>query len=171
MWSGIWSLAITRISFWTWVKPTSHYGLRMLVLLMWKWLGLLLRKLSSFKILGLTSSSKLGWGSYIIPIAKTVSTKIRALIHSMKFLSPELAPYLYKSAIRPCMEYCCHGWAGAPSYYLELLDKLRKEICRTLVGCVGPSLAASLESLAHHQNVASLSLFYWYFDRFSSELA
>ena len=66
------------------------------------------------------------------------------------------------------MEYCCHVWAGAPSCYLELLDKLQKRICRT----VGPSLAASLEPLAHRQNVASLSLFYrYYFGRCSSELA
>ena len=101
-------------------------------------------------------------------IAKTASKKIGALIRSMKFLSPEVALYLYKSTIRPCMEYCCHVWAGAPSCYLELLDKLQKRICRT----VGPSLAASLEPLAHRRNVASLSLFYrYYFGRCSSELA
>ena len=44
----------------------------------------------------------------------------------MKFLSPEVAQYLYKSAIRPCMEYYCHVWAGAPNYYLELLDNSYK---------------------------------------------
>ena len=66
------------------------------------------------------------------------------------------------------MEYCCHVWAGAPSYYLDLLDKLQKRTCRI----VGPSLAASLESLAHHQNVVSLSLFYrYYFGRCFLELA
>ena len=66
------------------------------------------------------------------------------------------------------MEYCCHVWAGAPSCYLELLDKVQKRICRT----VGPSFAASLEPLAHRRNVASLSLFYrYYFGRCSSELA
>ena len=86
----------------------------------------------------------------------------------MKFLSPEVVLYLYKSTIRPCMEYYCHVWAGAPSCYLELLEKLQKRICRI----VGPSLAASLEPLAHRQNVASLSLFYrYYFGRCSSELA
>ena len=91
-----------------------------------------------------------------------------ALIHSMKFLSPEDALYLYKSTICPCMEYCCQVWAGAPSCYLGLLDKLQKEICRT----VGPSLAVSLEPLAHQQNVASLCLFYSsYFRRCSSEMA
>ena len=37
---------------------------------------------------------------------------------------------------------------------------------------IGPSLAASLEPLAHRRNVASLSLFYrYYFGRCSSELA
>ena len=58
--------------------------------------------------------------------------------------------------------------AGAPSCYLDLLDKIQKRICRI----AGPSLAASLEPLAHHRNVASLSLFYrYYFGRCSSELA
>ena len=129
--------------------------------------GSVLEEKSSFKMLGLTLSSKLDWGSYIISIAKTSSKKIGALIRSMKFLSPEVAPYLYKSTICPCMEFCCHVWAGASSCHLELLDKLQKRICRT----VGPSLAASLEPLTHRRNVASLSLFYrYYFGRCSSEL-
>ena len=119
-------------------------------------------------MLGLTFSSKLDWGSYIISIAKTASKKIGALIRSMKFLSPEVALYLYKSTIRSCMEYCCHVWAGAPSCYLDLLDKLQKQISRI----VGPSLAASLEPLAHCRNVVSLSLLYrYYFGRCFSELA
>ena len=41
---------------------------------------------SSFKMLGLTFSSKLDWGSYITFIAKTASKKIEALIRSIKFL-------------------------------------------------------------------------------------
>ena len=66
------------------------------------------------------------------------------------------------------MEYCCRVWAGAPSCYLKLFDKLQKRICRS----VGPSLATALEPLPHRRNVASLSLFYrCYFGRCSSELA
>ena len=129
--------------------------------------GPVLKEKVSFKMLELTFSSKLDWDSYIISITKTASKKIGTSIHSMKFLSPEVALYLYKSTIRPCMEYCCHVWAGAPSCYLELLDKLQKQICRT----VGPSLAAFLEPLAHSRNLVSLSLFYrYYFGRCSSEL-
>ena len=37
----------------------------------------------SFKMLGLTFSSKLDWSSYIISIVKTTSKKIGALIRSM----------------------------------------------------------------------------------------
>ena len=75
----------------------------------------------------------------------------------MKFLSSEVALYIYKSTKRPCKEYYCHFRTGALNCYCEML-KLQKLICRT----VGPSLAASLESLALRQNVASLSLFYRY---------
>ena len=83
-------------------------------------------------MLGLTFSSKLYWSSYsIVSIVKTSSRKIGALIHSMKFFSPEVVLYLYKSTIRPCMEYCCNVWAGTPSCCLEMLDKLQKQICRT----------------------------------------
>ena len=116
----------------------------------------------------MTFSSKLDWGFYIIFIAKTASKEIGALIRSIKFLSPEVAMYLYKCTMRPCMEYYCHVWAGAPSWYLELLDKLQKWMWRS----VGPSLAACLEPLAHRRNVANLILFYrYYFCRCSSELA
>ena len=72
--------------------------------------GSVLEEKSSFKMLGLTFSSKLDWGSYIISIAKTASKQIGALIRSMKCLSPKVALYLYKSPIRPCMEYRCHVW-------------------------------------------------------------
>ena len=84
-----------------------------LVLLMWKWTGLFLREKPSFNMLGSTFSSRLDWGSYIICNAKTASKKIGALIHSMKFLSPEVALNLYKSTIRRCVEYCYYIWAGA----------------------------------------------------------
>ena len=130
--------------------------------------GSVLEKKSSFKMVGLTFSFKLDWSSYITSVAKSVSKRIGALIDSMKFLSNEVALYLYKSTLSPCMEYCYHIWAGAPSCNLELLEKLQKRICRT----VGPSFAASLAPLAHRHNLASLSLFCrYYFGTCSSELA
>ena len=59
--------------------------------------GFVLEEKSSFKILGLTFSSSLDRDSYIISIAKVATKKIGALIRSMKFLSPEVALYLYSA--------------------------------------------------------------------------
>ena len=63
----------------------------------------------------------------------------------MKFLSPEFTLYLYKPTIPPCIEYSCHIWAGGPSNYLELLDELLNQICRTF----GSSLAVFLKLLVN----------------------
>ena len=87
--------------------------------------GFVLEEKSSFKMLGFTFSANLDWSPYIISIAKTASMKIGALIRSMKYFSPEVALYHYKSTIQTRMEYCCHVWAGAPSRYLELSCKSR----------------------------------------------
>ena len=90
----------TQLVLFDWSKNTGAIDLKMD--------GSVLEEKSSFKILGLTFSSNLDWDSYIVSIAKTASKKIGSLIRSMKFLSPDVALYLYKSTIRPCMEYCCH---------------------------------------------------------------
>ena len=82
-----------------------------------------LEEKSAFKMLRLVFFSKLDWGSYIISIAKSAFNKVGALIHSVKFSSHEVALYLYKSTIWPCIKYCCHVRAGASGCYLELLDK------------------------------------------------
>ena len=55
--------------------------------------GSVLEEKSPFRML-LFYSYKLDWASYIISIAKTSWMKIEALIHSMKFLSLEVALYL-----------------------------------------------------------------------------
>ena len=70
------------------------------------------------------------------------------------------------------MKYCCCVWASAPSCYLKLFGRLQKWMDRTIAPSLAAFLAAFLEPLAHCGNVASLSLFYWYyFGRCSSELA
>ena len=52
----------------------------------------------------------------ILELSKTASKKIGVLIRSLKFLSPEVALYLYKFTIRRA-EHCCHVRNG----YVELL--------------------------------------------------
>ena len=148
LWTAVRSgLLISMLRKLTWFCLT---GLITMVLLMWKWMGLFMRKNHLWRCWS--------WPSLLNWIrALTISLLLKLHLRKLE-LSPEVA------LICPCMGYCCHIWAEAPSCYLELLDMLQKWICRT----VGPSLAASVEPLAHHRNVASWSL---YFHRCSSELA
>ena len=122
----------------------------------------------SIRLVGLTLSSNLSWNEYIKSIAKQAAKKVGSLFRARSYLSRETILYLYKSLIRPCMEYCCHVWAGASSDALSLLDRIQKRICNI----VGPDLASCLQPLSIRRDVASLSLLYKYFHgRCSSELS
>ena len=67
------------------------------------------------------------------------------------------------------MEYFCHSWAGAPNCYLDMLEKLQKQVHRT----VGLFLATTLEPLAYCWDIASWSIFFTIsiIDRCLSKLA
>ena len=78
--------------------------------------GPVLQEKSYFKVLWLSFSSKLDWGSSSVSIAKTAKKKIGALICSMKFFSPDVALYHYKSTIQPYKEYCWYVWTGTWIY-------------------------------------------------------
>ena len=119
-------------------------GLITVVLLMWKWLGLLLRKNHILRSWGWLSL--LNW---IRTLTLSLLLIVPARKSKLKFyvVSFEVAAYLYKSILCPHMEYCCHFWAGARSHCLEILEELQKRICRT----VGPSFAC------HSGTIGSLS--------------
>ena len=112
--------------------------------------GFFPREKSFFKILGLSFSSKLVWDFRIL-LLKLLPRKLKPWFVLWSFFFLQVALYLYKSIIPPCMEYC-HAWTDALSYYLLMLDKLQKQLCRT----VDPPFAASPENLAHSWKVASL---------------
>ena len=73
--------------------------------------GSVLEENSSFTMLELIFSCKEDCGYYIISIAKTAFKKIGALIRYVKFLSPEVALYLYPEQPRPLFgESDLVGW-------------------------------------------------------------
>ena len=99
--------------------------------------------------------------------SKTVSNKTGDLIRSMKIPSPKVTLYLDKSTIRLLREYFCHAWASTPVCYLDMLNKLQKQVRRT----VGTLPAPSFEPLNHLRNLASLNLIYrYYFGRCTAQL-
>ena len=120
---------------------------------------------NSFRLLGLTFSNSLTWNEYVEAIAKSAAQKVGSLYRARAYLTPECILYLYKASIRPCMEYCCHLWAGAPAHLLNLLDKIQNRVSNM----IGPQLSLKLQPLSHRRDVASLSLFYKYFHGHCSE--
>ena len=65
-----------------------------------------------------------------------------------------LCSFLSKSRIRTSLCYYCDIWVGTPKCYLELLDKLQKEI----LWAVGRTLATCFERSTRFQYLVSLSL-------------
>jgi hypothetical protein len=114
---------------------------------------------TDLRLLGIDISSSISWVKYITGIAKSASMRVGCLFRARGFLPPEVVLYLYKTTIRPLMEYCSHIWSGAPACHLSLLDKVQKRI----VNLVGVEKGSCLQSLSHRRSVASLSLFYRYF--------
>ena len=76
------------------------------------------------------------------------------------YFSPSQLLTIYKSQIRPSLEYCSHVWGGAPKSSLNLLDRVQSKAIRLINN---PNLTNSLQSLSHRHLVADLSIFYRYF--------
>ena len=130
-------------------------GLITLVQLIWKWVGLFLRKNHLWRCWGCLSL--LNWiGALTLSLLLKLPPRNLEPWFVLWSFSPDVGLYRCKSTIQPCMEHCCHVCTGAPSFCLEMLDNIQKRIYRIVV----TSLAASLESLAYRQNIASLSFFY-----------
>ena len=126
-----------------------------------------IRSVSSSSILGVTIAHDLSWATQIRNIGKRASQRIGSLYRSRSFLTPEACLYLYKSTIRPIMEYCCHLWSGAPKSHLSFLDRVQHRMKKL----VGSDLYSTLQPLSQRRDVASLSLFYrYYFGRCSDGL-
>ena len=171
------------------LKEFPLTGLITLVLLMWKWISVVLRKNHLLRCWGLLPL--LNWiGALTLSLLlKLPPRKLEPWFILWSFFLLKLLcisinlPYAHawNSIVTSGLVLVSHSFftfwcsfhilvlishshSGARiTFYLELLDKLQKRICRT----VGPSLATSLEALAHRRNVASWSPFYrYYFGRF-----
>ena len=65
---------------------------------------------SSFTQLGLSVSSNLTWKPHINSIAKHAYQKLGFLSRAHGYFSPSQLLTIYKSQIRPSLEYCSHVW-------------------------------------------------------------
>ena len=86
---------------------------------------------SSFKMLGLSFSSKLDWGSLHYLNCSHCLRQNWSL--DLFYEVSDFALYLFKSTMQPCIEYYCHFRAGATSCYFEFLDEYKNGYVELLV--------------------------------------
>ena len=121
---------------------------------------------ASFTKLGLTLSSNLTLKTHIHSLAKHASQKLGFLARARGFFSSSHLLCIYKSQIRPSLEYCSHVWGGAPKSSLCLLDKVQSKAIRLINN---PNLTKSHQPFSHRRLVRDLSIFYRYFNGHCSQ--
>ena len=124
--SGLLILILEKLSL------LSLTGLITLVLLMWKWMALLSSKNYFLRC----------WGCVLL--LNWIGVLLLSLL--LKLPPRKLEPwfilwsfFIMRSLCIPinlqfnlAFEYCCYVWAGTPSSYFRILDKLQKWICRVV---------------------------------------
>ena len=116
--------------------------------------------------LGPSLSSNLTLKTHIHSLAKHASQKLGFLARAGGFFSSSHLLTIYRSQIRPSLEYCSHVWGGAPKSTLVLLDKIQSKAIRLINN---PNLIKSLQPLSHCHLVRDLSIFYRYFNGHCSQ--
>src|ERR1044072_3127835 len=126
-----------------------------------------LKPSSVLNILGVSFSRDLSWKDHITSLSKQASKRLGVLRRLQHFFTPPQLLALYRGVVRPCMEYASHIWGG--STHTALLEKVESRAFRLINS---PALTNSLQSLSARRIVASLSLYYRYYNRHcSSELS
>ena len=110
-----------------------------------------------FKYLGVTLDSKLSWRPHIserIAKAKKDLMTARKLVNINWGLTPERFIWLYKSIVRPCLDYSCHVWItpkGIPKWVSTELDKVQRLAMVIATTCVHTTPTRALERLLNLQ--------------------
>src|SRR3984885_15079140 len=100
-------------------------------------LGSNLNEIKQVKYLGLIMDSNLTYKQHIYYVFAKANRKLGYLTYlcSYKGIRPSLSAYyiLYKTIIRPTLEYACSFWNGAADVHKSKLDKIQRlAMCRIL---------------------------------------
>jgi hypothetical protein len=108
------------------------------------------------KIVGLTISHNLSWGTHVMNIHRKANRSLALLRRARRVLYPVALSTIYKSFVRSQIEYCCPIWMGAAPIFIKSLDRIQVRAIRIL----GDIEGNKLQSLAHRRGVAAMSVFH-----------
>jgi len=110
-------------------------------------------------LLGVTLNRSLDYADHVLSLARKASQAYGALSRARHHLSESARANVYRSVIRPIMEYSSPVWASAPDYALNALDRIQKYSQRLF-----PSIP--MDSLAHRRLVSDMAVFHACIHRF-----
>lgn len=116
---------------------------------------------SDMKLLGISFDGKLSLDKHVHDKLRIASRMIGMLYRQRTLLPVSCMLQVYKSLIRPHLEYCSHLIGSASKGTLLLVEKLQNRAMRIL-GC-SDLVKENILPLSHRRNVGSLSLLYRYF--------
>ena len=99
-------------------------------------------------------NKSLDWSTHVLDIARNASRAYGALRRAAPFLSEAARLTVYKSIIRPQMEYASPVWSNCSEHALNALDTIERR-CSKLF----PSLAVG-DSLSHRRKIADLAVYH-----------
>ena len=96
--------------------------------------GHYLENIDSHKHLGLELNSKLTWKNHIDSITTTADKKLNLLTHLKYTLDRQTLLIMYKSFIRPSLEYGNIIWCNITETECDSLDKVQRRAARIITG-------------------------------------
>ena len=114
--------------------------------------GTRLENVRSFKYLGILLDPLLNFTVqtyHAVAKAKRASAKVCSLINGRKEISVSLAVQLYKSLVRPHMEYAIPVWASLSDNDVKKLEDTQLQCLRRCVGSKAHSSSAALEVICN----------------------
>ncbi|XP_069979402.1 uncharacterized protein [Penaeus vannamei] len=106
-------------------------------------------------ILGVDIDNELRFNRHVRRICKTASLKVTALRRASHLLNPQGILTLYKSQIRPHLEYASLAWSSTAPTNLNRLDKIEKRALRLIQEASNPG---HIDSLEHRRDVGALTV-------------
>lgn len=86
----------------------------------------------STKLLGIHINHSLNYETHINKLCKQLSSRISLFYRLRKYLSKKVLNFLYKSIIRPKLEYGCVLWGYTYNTHLDKLFKIQKRFARLI---------------------------------------
>ena len=120
--------------------------------------GIYLRESQTVTLLGVTLSEDLGWGPHLNKVRKKARRALHRLRSARWHLTKHAALTVYKTHVRPIMEYACPLWWAAPAAHLSPLDAVQRQAAN-LIG-LDDEGRQKLQLLAHRRGVSGLCCFH-----------